>query len=299
MVARSSKRSKTPNWSMLCGNAMGSNLQAVVMVRDDFAMAAARFMDALDIPILQGHNFATVDLFDVDHAEKVLINFGQAFGKLPAQTGKLSDEEKAFVSCRGGGFGSRWQSRLRAVGSVCRNGQRQTLDSRTHWKKSAEPKASASIFWKKPFAARTANPKHRQHQAAAREVLKCLLPEVGSDIKGHMRSHAELLEASGYKNRPKEFEELLRILDGELRLITPTDPAGFESDSDSDPNTKYYQLTHDYLGSLLARMADPQTDGKPKKAGPNCGWRNARPCGMPNRRIGICPRCGNGSGFAR
>jgi len=57
-------------------------------------------------------------------------------------------------------------------------------------------------------------------------VLKALLPEVGTDIKGHMRSHAELLEVSGYQNRPGEFNDLLRILDGELRLITPSDSNG-------------------------------------------------------------------------
>jgi formylglycine-generating enzyme required for sulfatase activity len=42
---------------------------------------------------------------------------------------------------------------------------------------------------------------------------------------------------------------LLRILDSEIRLITPTDPEGKD---DTDPSTlragaKYYQLTHDYL----------------------------------------------------
>ena len=61
----------------------GGRVQAIVMVRDDFAMAAARFMDSLDVPIVQGHNFATVDLFDIDHAQKVLTKFGQAFGKFP------------------------------------------------------------------------------------------------------------------------------------------------------------------------------------------------------------------------
>ena len=62
----------------------GGRLQAVVMVRDDFSMAASRFMRELETRILEGHNFATVDLFDVDHAGKVLTKFGQAFGKLPA-----------------------------------------------------------------------------------------------------------------------------------------------------------------------------------------------------------------------
>ena len=102
-------------------------------------------------------------------------------------------------------------------------------------------------FLEETFAARTANPTHQLHQVAARAVLKALLPEVGTNIKGHMRSHAELLEASGYQNRPSDFNELVRMLDGDLRLITPTDPEGFLTDSGSDPTSKFYQLTHDYL----------------------------------------------------
>ena len=66
-----------------------------------------------------------------------------------------------------------------------------------------------------------------------------------------MRSYAELLEASGYGSRPKDFDDLIRILDNEIRLITPTDPEGKEANSDSvlqtKPGQKYYQLTHDYL----------------------------------------------------
>ena len=117
-------------------------------------------------------------------------------------------------------------------------------------------------FLEETFASPQANPKHRLHQQAARAVLKVLLPESGSDIKGHMRSHAELLAASGYGSRPKDFDDLLGILDGELRLITPTDPEGVEGvgvpalaglpEDRLKPvlqqeAAKYYQLTHDYL----------------------------------------------------
>ncbi len=41
-----------------------------------------------------------------------------------------------------------------------------------------------------------------------------------------MRSRPELLEASRYANRPRDFDDLVRILDLELRLITPTDAEG-------------------------------------------------------------------------
>ena len=45
-----------------------------------------------------------------------------------------------------------------------------------------------------------------------------------------MRSEAELREASGYAGRPGDFDDLVRILDSELRLITPTDPEGTTGD---------------------------------------------------------------------
>jgi hypothetical protein len=104
-------------------------------------------------------------------------------------------------------------------------------------------------FLEETFTASTAPPQHRLHQKAAQAVLKILLPESGSDIKGNMRSRQELLEASGYASRPKDFDDLIRILDSEIRLITPTDPKEKDGDSSSQVQVgaKYYQLTHDYL----------------------------------------------------
>jgi formylglycine-generating enzyme required for sulfatase activity len=57
------------------------------------------------------------------------------------------------------------------------------------------------------------------------------------------------LDASGYGSRPRDADALLRILDGELRLITPTDPEGVEAEGQPlrPGGGQYYQLTHDYL----------------------------------------------------
>jgi hypothetical protein len=107
-----------------------------------------------------------------------------------------------------------------------------------------------STFLEETFSAPSANPKRRLHQKAARAVLKALLPEQGTDIKGNMRSGAELLKASGYGDHPKDFDDLLRILDSEVRLITPTDPEGIDSETKNTrgpSSQKFYQLTHDYL----------------------------------------------------
>jgi serine/threonine protein kinase/formylglycine-generating enzyme required for sulfatase activity len=224
----------------------GGRLQAIVMVRDDFAMAASRFMHEIETRIVEGHNFVTVDLFDVEHAQKVLIKFGQAFGRLPASSGQLSDEQRAFVKSAAAGL-----ARDGKVVSV-----RLALFAEMVKSKPWIPETLEAVggtegigvnFLEETFGSRSANPSHRMHQAAAREVLSALLPQSGANIKGQMRSRAELQAAAGDKCRPADFEELLQILDGELRLITPADPEDPEHDSPGAAGLQYYQLTHDYL----------------------------------------------------
>src|SRR5439155_8742875 len=60
----------------------GGRVQCIIMVRDDFWLAISRFMQALEIRILEGENSRLVDLFDLRHARKVLAAFGRAFGAL-------------------------------------------------------------------------------------------------------------------------------------------------------------------------------------------------------------------------
>ncbi len=228
----------------------GGRVQCVVMVRDDFWMAATRFMRDLEVRLVEGQNSAAVDLFPIRHAEKVLAAFGRAFGVLPENPSDTSKEQKEFLKQAVVGLAQ--ESKVICV--------RLALFAEMMKGKPWTPASLKAVggtegvgitFLEETFSAATAPPEHRYHQKAARADLKVLLPETGSDIKGHMRSYAELLEASGYGNRPKDFDDLIRILDNEIRLITPTDPEGKGTDSDSvlqtQPGQKYYQLTHDYL----------------------------------------------------
>ena len=112
-------------------------------------------------------------------------------------------------------------------------------------------------YLEETFYAAHAPPGHRLHQKAAQAVLQALLPESGTDIKGQMRSAAELRGASGYANRPDDFADLIHLLDAELRLVTPTErepaPAAGPHERAGEPTPsqdgepKCYQLTHDYL----------------------------------------------------
>ncbi len=229
----------------------GGKVQCVVLVRDDFWLAASRFMQGLEIRLVEADNQALVDLFDPLHARKVLAEFGQAFGRLPDNLGELSSEQETFLD--------------RAVEGLSQDGKvicvRLALFADMIKGKPWTPATLKDVggtaglgvtFLEETFSATTAPREHQLHQKAARAVLKALLPEAGADIKGGQQSYEQLLEASGYTHQTKEFDNLIRILDSELRLITPTDPEGDRSvddqeTPDADSGRKYYQLTHDYL----------------------------------------------------
>jgi len=225
----------------------GEHVQAIVLVRDDFWMAATRFMDELEIELVKGQNAAAVDLFDVRHARKVLTAFGTAYGTVPERTSDISGDQSAFLD--------------QAITELAQDGKvisvRLALFAEMVKGKPWTPATLREVggtegvgvtFLEETFSTPQANPKHRLHQKAAQAVLKSLLPETGTDIKGQMRSERELQEAATYTDRPREFADLIHILDGELRLITPTDPEGLGDDRNADRSGgRYYQLTHDYL----------------------------------------------------
>ena len=255
----------------------GEHVQCLVMIRDDFWMAATRFMRELELPLIEGFNSNAVDLFPVRHARKVLMAFGRAFGMLPTSIEQASAGQLEFVTL--------------AVNSLAQDGHvisvRLALFAEMLKEKSWVPATLKEVggsegvgvaFLEATFAGKTAPPSHRLHQMAARAVLSRLLPEAGIDIKGHVRSSAELLEASGYANRPQDLQDLIRILDNEVRLITPVDGSDDDRESvatfartretaepaaepyvlanvatnhPSDRREQRYQLTHDFLVPTL------------------------------------------------
>lgn len=231
----------------------GERVQGLILVRDDFGMAAARFMAALDIPILQGHNFGTVDLFDSLHARKVLAEFGRAYGRLPENLGNLTKEQQAFLD--------------QAIAGLSQDGRvipvRLALFAEMVKGKPWKPATLKAMggaegvgvtFLEETFSGSTGPLQHRLHRMAAQAVLKALLPEAGADIRGTRLSRQQLLGVSGYGSHPRHFKDLLRILDGELRLLTPTEPEDLRTEGPqvpTAPEEQYYQLTHDYLVPAL------------------------------------------------
>ena len=270
----------------------GGRVQCIVMVRDDFWLAVSRFMRALEIRLLDGQNAALVDLFDVDHAKKCLRLSGVRSVKSQRFGARQVREQRQFLDEAVHGLAQEGKVvcvRL-ALFAEMMKGKPWTTAA---LKEVGGTEGIGVTFLEETFSATTAPPEHRYHQKAARAVLKALLPEPGIGHQGHMRSHDELLEVSGYANRSKEFEELIRILDSEIRLITPTDPEGSEAADDSKSKgivgQKYYQLTHDYLvPSLRDWLTRKQRETRRGRAELRLG-RTVGPYGMTNSDNRLLP----------
>jgi hypothetical protein len=226
----------------------GAHVQCLILVRDDFWMSTTQFMQALESPQLEGVNSAAADLFDRSHARKVLRAFGRAYGRLPEHD--LSADSQRFLD--------------RAVQDLTHDGKvicvqlslfADMMKGRPWTPTSLQEVGGTSgvgvAFLDETFTAKTAPPTHRLHAKAAQAVLKTLLPEVGTNIKGQMQPAERLLECSGYATRPDDFRDVLQILNHELRLITPTEPdeaeAGVAEPTSAAADRRFYQLTHDYL----------------------------------------------------
>ncbi len=221
----------------------GRRLQAVLMVRDDFTAAAAEFMDALDVRMVQGENHQRVELFDRRHAAAVLVRIGRAFGRLP-ESAALTVEQQQFVD----GVVEELQEhdrivpiRLALLADMLRYRPWESGTLETIGGAAGVGKA----FLRQSFDEPGATPRRRELGVICEGILKALLPPVHRKIKGATKSVAELREATGCIEREDLFAEGLRILDQELRLITPG--GGEAGESTGEVSSASWQLTHDFL----------------------------------------------------
>ena len=226
----------------------GVRLQCVLMIRDEFWTAVTRFMHSLELDA-DKNNSRLIDLFDLKHAREVLIFFGQAMRALPRNKAEITKEQYQFLD--------------RAIKElaverriVCvRLSMFAAMVEDREWTPATLNSFGGidgigATFLEEKFASRNSSEKYRGHLRAAQNVLRALLPDETTDIKGQRRSLAELRAASEYGDDHKRFDELIGILHGDLRLIALADREGHQGDAEratAERPAMKYQLTHDYL----------------------------------------------------
>jgi formylglycine-generating enzyme required for sulfatase activity len=238
----------------------GRNVQTLVLVRDDFWMAVTRFLRAIEVPLVQGGNAAAVEPLDAQHARAVLEEFGRALGRITSQESIAGDETSLFLDDAVKGLtapaGRVIPVRLSLFAEVVRH---RPWTQGTLFELGGVDGIGVK-FLEDRFESE-ASP-YRLHRAAAQAILRALLPPEESVIRGAVRTRSDLLSESGYGGRPGDFDDLMRVLDIELRLVAPTDAAGSSAGTEPEgagpesPAETHYQLAHDYLIRPVRRWLD-------------------------------------------
>lgn len=225
----------------------GQRVQCIVLVRDDFWLALNRFMEAVEAPLVVGENVTMVDLFDLTHAAEVLKKFGRAFGKIPKDETAVSPANQEFIR--------------QSIDYVARDGKvfpvhlalfAEMVKSRD-WAPETLRELGGAVgmglqFLRESFSVAHSPAAQRLHEEAVRRTLESLLPDVGTEIKTQWRTRDQLIEVSGYRDDPKGFEGLMKVLEGDLKLISPIDTLEKSRSSNEIRNTESrYQLSHDFL----------------------------------------------------
>ena len=218
----------------------GDRLQAILLVRDDFWLEVSRLMSELDIEMAPNRNLAMIDLLDRSHAERVLAMLGRAHGNIQSDE-KIKREQKAFISDAVNLLAD--DDRVIAVRlALLAEIMKSRPWTRSKLREMGGIEGTVERFLYESFDAAAAPKDHRCHREAAIRALQTLLPTSGV-IRGQPVSGQQLKTAAGYADDSIAFEQLLRILDTDLRLITPIEL----SQTNPSDNGGRYQLTHDSL----------------------------------------------------
>lgn len=243
-------------WIEMLRQCDGQRLSALVLIRDEFWMQTTRLMKEIEVPMVEGFNAASLDLFSMSHAENVLRWFGSAYGCLPRTLGEdLSKEHKEFLK--------------QAIERISEEGKvipvKLTMFVEMMRDRPWIPSTLDSVggfeglgvwFLEEVFYSKHASALNRHHQEGAKRILSGLLPRGMTNIRDTTQSLSQLREISGYSNRSEEeFQTLINLLDRKLRFISPVesidvDTAGSTQGKTQEPLTRSvsgYKLAHDYL----------------------------------------------------
>ena len=224
-------------------------LKCLLLIRDDFWPDASAFMDELEISLVPNINNKRQTLPDKRHARDILKKFGCAHGKFGDTLGTM---ENRFLDS--------------VVEELESNGKvlpiQLALFVETFQDKNWNSHALAELggldagvakYLNDKFLSDDATREYKSHFNAAQACLFEMLPPEGSDLKGNMQPEYKLRETAGYSNAPEKFDQLIKILDNDLKLITPTAPTSSAAlaNDDVEKNQNCFQLSHDYLVPIL------------------------------------------------
>jgi serine/threonine protein kinase/formylglycine-generating enzyme required for sulfatase activity len=226
----------------------GVRIQALVVVREEFWVAAGRFGAALDVQFHEGRNALMLDLLPLEHARRVLARFGRGLGRIAAPP---TDEQEEFLreavdSLQQGGLASPIQLSLLSEALLERPWTVESL------REIGGASGAGLLLLRENLSPQSRRPEQRYFSRPAQLLLASLMPAPGMQIRGGRKSQRELQVVVGTLNHAADFQRLLELLVTQLRLVTLCAPEdGSDGPRESGEADQHYELTHDYLVPIL------------------------------------------------
>lgn len=196
----------------------GVAVQALLIVREDFFREASSFMKAIEEPLLQNANFATLERFGKAHARRVLTGFGIALQAINPNTPDWSAEK--FVEQAVDALAEEGRVtpvRLAMLTEMLRDSPWTPATLR----QVGGMEGLEVAFLRERLTGAGAHPEFRRRPDLVRRILDSLLPIESVSIRQHTVTADEIIARGGMEENPETVRELLRLLDREVRLITP------------------------------------------------------------------------------
>jgi hypothetical protein len=240
----------------------GRRLQCILVVRDDFREPARRLLR--DADALAGAVDWKVEPMTVAHAYKVLVRIGQAFRCLPEDEVAINTEQRMMLATLVG--------ELADGGAVCplRLAQFAALIRELPWTPATISQLGTVGgivggfvgVLERAIDDPSADSTRVQLARAARAVVAATLPLPGR--KGPSRSTRTKDRSFASSSRPDSGEsaELMRILDDELRLISPIPPRQLVG-----PPTSSYRMADNLLAPSV-QLWLKRAPGKARRPAP-------------------------------
>ncbi len=181
----------------------GEHIQAIVLVRDDFWLAASRFMRDLEIDLVPDQNIAARRSLrsspcaeSADSVRDRLRQLARAHGRHLKGSGRLSEPSDERT-------GSGRQDHLGSTCSVRRDGQGKVVEPGRLCERSAVRRASESPSWKRRSVPPKPTPSIACTRRRRRRFSKRSCPRAAPTSREQMRSRQELLEGIGLCEPPQ------------------------------------------------------------------------------------------------
>lgn len=219
----------------------GIRIQCLFAVRDDYWTQTQEFLRLQEIQIQDGRNSQALPLFDLRHAENVLVRFGQAYGAIESGESVANSTYTSFAKQSIAAIADHGKVNCGHLAILAAVISDRTW-SATELSRLGGWQGIVVRFMNEQYSLPNAPIANRRLLPQIRQIVKELLPAHGETTKSVGKSCSQLREACPVGTTTEAFRNAIRSLERDCRFIKSV--AVLDKALSED---QQFQLSHDIL----------------------------------------------------